>query len=1002
MEENYSLDAIAKLTSDANKLKEVEIAQKEKQNTVPVLEASIIASKKNTQEIVESIESLKEPFQEIADSASLVKGFFEVVQQIKGKDGKQGEKGEKGDKGDQGEKGDSIQGEAGLNGFDGRDGRDGIDGKDGARGAKGDRGEQGEKGEKGEKGDNGSPDTGEDIVSKLSSIEDNDKKLSYKALKDWRKLIGGGASYLRELSDVDLGNTDPTDGYVLSWDALQKKWKAVAQTGGGGSVTVSGTYLIEQTPDNGTYEALSGSINGSNTVFTTSSAYVTGRLVVHLNGQLLLNGTDFSETSPSAGTFTLASAPTSGDVITAIYQTAGIASLTDFFTDQTPDNGTYPTLAGLINGSNALFTVSEGVYLTGKLLVYLNGQLLLNGTDFTETTPASGTFTLATAPVSGDVLTAQYLTVASGGGGAVDSVNGQTGVVVLDTDDIAEGITNQYFTNERAQDAVGSILTNTSEIVFSYNDPANTISASLSAGVQASLALANTAIQSEADTLDDVVNRGDETLLPASFGALSVTGDGVMADSAYIRLFQEDAETVASDITLVKLFGSGRGIGWVTPSGFVAELSSQLLTGYHRYNYPDIDGTIVLDSTLDGDKGDITVSAGGTVFTIDNDVVTNTKLAEVPTLTLKGNNTGSTANPSDLTVSQVQSMLGINLFPCNFFGDGSTGDLTISSGTTTLGVNSNYYNNLTVTGTGVLATANQPLFVKGTLTLSGGTIRNNGNDGANSSSSTGGATGATIAFGRWFSTTGAGTAGANGTTTNGAASGVATATTLSPNLRTTESGRSGGGGTGTGGSAGISGGGTNPLNIYYPSYPQNSPPMVLTATTTLSTISSGTGGRGGASGAGNGAVAGGGGGGGGSPAGCIYIACDTLDISSASAGAISAIGGVGGNGAGMVTLGVGGGGGGGGAMGGMVVILYRVLVGTVTNLIDTTGGNGGNGGVGGGTGGGNGSGGYAGGGGTIVVMNATSGAVTVVRDTTIAGVPSGMTGGTAVATKATL
>ena len=40
--------------------------------------------------------------------------------------------------------------------------------------------------------------------------------------------------------------------------------------------------------------------------------------------------------------------------------------------------------------------------------------------------------------------------VASGAGGAVDSVNGKTGVVVLDTDDIAEGVSKLYFTNGRA------------------------------------------------------------------------------------------------------------------------------------------------------------------------------------------------------------------------------------------------------------------------------------------------------------------------------------------------------------------------------------------------------------------------------------------------------------------------------------------------------------------------------------------------------------------------
>jgi hypothetical protein len=59
----------------------------------------------------------------------------------------------------------------------------------------------------------------------------------------------------------------------------------------------------------------------------------------------------------------------------------------------------------------------------------------------------------------------------------VTSVNSQTGAVVLDTDDINEGSTNLYFTNERAQDAVGGALTDTSSIDFTYNDGANTISA---------------------------------------------------------------------------------------------------------------------------------------------------------------------------------------------------------------------------------------------------------------------------------------------------------------------------------------------------------------------------------------------------------------------------------------------------------------------------------------------------------------------------------------------
>lgn len=67
---------------------------------------------------------------------------------------------------------------------------------------------------------------------------------------------------------------------------------------------------------------------------------------------------------------------------------------------------------------------------------------------------------------------------------AVASVNGFTGIVVLDSDDVAEGSSNLYFSNERAQDAVGAALTDTASIDFTYNDGAGTIEAAvLPAGV---------------------------------------------------------------------------------------------------------------------------------------------------------------------------------------------------------------------------------------------------------------------------------------------------------------------------------------------------------------------------------------------------------------------------------------------------------------------------------------------------------------------------------------
>lgn len=52
--------------------------------------------------------------------------------------------------------------------------------------------------------------------------------------------------------------------------------------------------------------------------------------------------------------------------------------------------------------------------------------------------------------------------------------------------------------------------------------------------------------------------------------------------------------------------------------------------------------------------GDVT---GSGALTIGNDVVTNAKLANMAANTLKGNNTGATADPGDLSVTQVKTLL---------------------------------------------------------------------------------------------------------------------------------------------------------------------------------------------------------------------------------------------------------------------------------------------------------------------------------------------------------
>lgn len=59
----------------------------------------------------------------------------------------------------------------------------------------------------------------------------------------------------------------------------------------------------------------------------------------------------------------------------------------------------------------------------------------------------------------------------------------------------------------------------------------------------------------------------------------------------------------------------------------------------------------------DGDKGDITVSGSGVVWTVDNDAITNAKLASVVSSTVKGRVAAGTGTVEDLNSSQLTSLV---------------------------------------------------------------------------------------------------------------------------------------------------------------------------------------------------------------------------------------------------------------------------------------------------------------------------------------------------------
>jgi hypothetical protein len=319
--------------------------------------------------------------------------------------------------------------------------------------------------------------------------------------------------------------------------------------------------------------------------------------------------------------------------------------------------------------------------------------------------------------------------------------------------------------------------------------------------------------------------------------------------------------------------------------------------------------------------------------------------------------------------STIDSWLGIG------FGNGSSGNVTISGGTTTLSSDV-YYNNLTVSSTGILHTNGYRVFVRGVLENSG-SIHNNGNNGGtgtpgsypgyqvactvgvggsgtNSGTLSGSAPGGNGAGGALsyheqgsssqviVATTSIGVAGVTGGTGGAAAeipgaAGGAIGTLTQDSLSLTF-------GFGTPNLLGIRNGTTTFVNAYYPVSNSTTIGYFLRS----SQASSGGGGGGNdATGSCSGC-----GGGAGSAGGTMLISARTI----INSGIISSKGGNGGRGVDSFSYnaGTGGGGGGGGGSGGALILIYKTLtnsgVVTTTPGIGGTGGNGGAGGQAGGSG----------------------------------------------------
>ena len=531
-------------------------------------------------------------------------------------------------------------------------------------------------------------------ISKLSGIE------AGADVTDATNVAAAGAlmSGTAVISDLnDVASTTPTDGQVLTYDTTNG-WQPETPSAGGAVDSVNGqtgTVVLDadDIDDTATTNKFTTAADISKLAGIEAGAEVND--VNSVNGQTgavsldTADLTDVSTTSPTNGQVLQYSTTTSKYEPVTLSSTAPVDSVNgqtgavvldaDDISDATTTNK-YTTasditkLAGIeanadvtdsANVTTALGSISvtahsdvtdagSGSIITSAERTKLSG--IETGADVTDTanvTTALNSISIkelsdvsSTSPTDNQVLqfnstSGEYEPATISTTAPVDSVNGQTGTVVLDADDISDAATTNKFTTASDISKLAGI-----EAGADVTDSANVTTA-----------LGGISVTAHSDVTSagsgSIITSAERTKLSGiEAGAEVNTVDSVNTQTGAVVL---DADDISDSTTTNKWATAAEktkvGHISVTQAVDLDTMESDIATNNAKNSYPSADATKV---------GHISVTQAVDLDTMESDIATNNaKVSNVTTnLTTSTTTTNVTVNSSDGTDATINAASG--------------------------------------------------------------------------------------------------------------------------------------------------------------------------------------------------------------------------------------------------------------------------------------------------------------------------------------------------------